>query len=154
MWQPASKTESYILKYRKYVNTWQRNERLAGLGWLKQKKSIKYLRLNHWWRSSFNSTSWLFYSLVRNRSRWSRKGGHDIKGLYRSTVVCSDRSFLHQNANKMTTIEAQHKNLSKETAKHHTARRRRARRNLKDVAEIPWCANYVCSENSYWICII
>ena len=27
-------------------------------------------------------------------------------------------------------------------------RRRRARRNLKDIAQIPWCANYVCSENS------
>ena len=30
-----------------------------------------------------------------------------------------DRSFLHRNAGKMTTIEAKHENLSKETAKHH-----------------------------------
>ena len=27
-------------------------------------------------------------------------------------------------------------------------RRRRARWNLKDIAQIPWCANYVCSENN------
>ena len=31
-----------------------------------------------------------------------------------------DRSFLRRNAGKMTTIEAKHENLSKETAKHHT----------------------------------
>ena len=85
-----------------------------------QKKSKKYLRLNHWWQSSFNSTSWLFYSLVRNRSGWSRKGGHDIKGWCWLMVVCSDRSFLHRNAGKMTTIKAKLENLSKETAKHHT----------------------------------
>ena len=30
-----------------------------------------------------------------------------------------DKSFLHRNAGKMTTIEAKHGNLSKETAKHH-----------------------------------
>ena len=45
-----------------------------------------------------------------------------------------DRSFLHRNAGKMTTIEAKHENLSKETAKHHTCR---ARRNPKDIAQIP-----------------
>ena len=31
-----------------------------------------------------------------------------------------DRSFLHRNAGKMTTIGAKHWNLTKETAKHHT----------------------------------
>ena len=31
-----------------------------------------------------------------------------------------DRSFLHRNADKMTTIEAKQENLTKETAKHHT----------------------------------
>ena len=31
-----------------------------------------------------------------------------------------DRNFLHRNAGKMTTIEAKHEILSRETAKHHT----------------------------------
>ena len=31
-----------------------------------------------------------------------------------------DRTFLHQNVGKMTTIKVKHKNLSTETAKHHT----------------------------------
>ena len=31
-----------------------------------------------------------------------------------------DRSFLNRNASKLTTIEAKHEDLRKETAKHHT----------------------------------
>ena len=52
------------------------------------------------------------------------------KGLQRQLSVAAsigtrgggwgDRSFLNRNAGKMTTMEAKHENLSKETAKHHT----------------------------------
>ena len=59
-------------------------------------------------------------------------GDHDNcgnEGMQRETRVAAstgtrgggwdDRSFLHRNAGKMTTIEAKHGNLGKETAKHH-----------------------------------
>ena len=70
----------------------------------------------------------------QEQERVEQEGRHDIKGWCWLMVVCSDRSFLHRNAGKMTTIKAKLENLSKETAKHHTCPEDAARRNLKDIA--------------------
>ena len=79
------------------------------------------------------------------------------EGMQRETRVAAstgtrgggwdDRSFPHRRGGKKRTIEVNHGNLSKETAKRHRDTETQSTENMKDLAQIPRCANSVCSEN-------
>lgn len=58
-----------------------------------------------------------------------------------------DRSFLHRNAGKKTTIEVKHGNLRRDLKASCLPLETQSTENMKDLAQIPRCAHYVCSEN-------
>ena len=156
-WQPTSKTEDYIRKYRKipnrkYVNAWQRNERLAGLADRNKRKAknTSGSTTGGGAASTAPADSSTASTPRQEQEQAEQKGQpwHErlvpVDGrLWRQKLPSSERGQNDNDRGKTREFKQRDRKAS------YLPRRRRARRNRKDIAQIPWCANYVCSENSF-----